>query len=545
MTSETERSGREGLGGGQIVVLGMHRSGTSATTALINSLGAFVGPEGELTGSGPENPRGFFERRDLRKICDSFLHTMGADWWKVADLETANLSEDVLTEKSGEIIQIFGELDKHGTWVIKEPRLCFLLPLFRRFLRDAVVVFVARNPLEVAQSLRRRNGFPRVVGLALWEAYCIAALRHSSGMPRIIVNYDDLVKNPTKSTRTLYQRLKEMGVPGLALPEVTAIDLALYRERSNERAFVELASAEQQSLWSAIRGRTSEAIQAPSSVSTSAHAILQDFQEDQMARCSGAQKAEKRPATPIDLEGFDFLDFGCSDGGSMDFARRALGGQRGLGLDLSPAKVAKSISRGNEARVADITIARFVGNVRFVLMSHFLEHLRDIEQARLCIEAAVRCAREYVLIQQPYFDADGYLFERGLKLAWSDWRGHPNHVTAVQFHSIASRLLAQRKITNFIIGRRMRIMDSDDASVHPLQSPPNQQLWVAGVHPAKPATSFDFLVFRELFVMIGLGADASRAQELQTYMRKRDAQILFESQSSANALEDLGPEARR
>ena len=64
----------------QILVVGMHRSGTSAVARLLNMMGAYFGPEDVDIGAGEENPKGFWERREVRKLCDDLLHSAGADW---------------------------------------------------------------------------------------------------------------------------------------------------------------------------------------------------------------------------------------------------------------------------------------------------------------------------------------------------------------------------------------------------------------------------------------------------------------------------------
>ena len=54
----------------QLIVLGMHRSGTSSVTRLLNLAGAYFGAEGIATETNDENPKGFWERRDARAVCD-------------------------------------------------------------------------------------------------------------------------------------------------------------------------------------------------------------------------------------------------------------------------------------------------------------------------------------------------------------------------------------------------------------------------------------------------------------------------------------------
>ena len=96
-----EASLDERLSGPSILVLGMHRSGTSALTGALGLCGAWVGEEPELTGANIENPRGFWERRDARQVCDRLLQTAGAEWWKVTNFDPEGIPHAVLTLRNG------------------------------------------------------------------------------------------------------------------------------------------------------------------------------------------------------------------------------------------------------------------------------------------------------------------------------------------------------------------------------------------------------------------------------------------------------------
>src|SRR5205823_3824244 len=74
---------------------GMHRSGTSSVARLLNLAGAYFGPEGVATEANEENPRGFWERRDVREVCDALLLGSGFDWWKVAGFDGHAVPADV------------------------------------------------------------------------------------------------------------------------------------------------------------------------------------------------------------------------------------------------------------------------------------------------------------------------------------------------------------------------------------------------------------------------------------------------------------------
>ena len=118
----------------QLIVLGMHRSGTSSVTRLLNLAGAYFGPEGIATEANEENPKGFWERRDVRAVCDGLLLGGGYDWWRVADFDPEQIPTGVREEQLDAFRRIVLELDAHRPWVLKEPRLCLLLSVLRPLL---------------------------------------------------------------------------------------------------------------------------------------------------------------------------------------------------------------------------------------------------------------------------------------------------------------------------------------------------------------------------------------------------------------------------
>ena len=221
----------------QLIVLGMHRSGTSAVTRLLNMAGAYFGPEGISNGADEGNPKGFWERLDIRAACDGLLHESGFDWWKVAEFSLDRISDDSRKRHVGALRRIVLELDAHRPWVVKEPRLCLLFPLLRPLLEVPVCVHVTREPLEIASSLHTRNGFPQPAGLALWEVYARHAIQASDGLPRVHVRYEDLMSSPVTTMAELVERLTELEVTGLRVPterEITAyIEGDLHREHAS------------------------------------------------------------------------------------------------------------------------------------------------------------------------------------------------------------------------------------------------------------------------------------------------------------------------
>ena len=257
--ADTDRRSEGGTGAGTaLVVLGMHRSGTSAVTGALRLCGAWTGDESELTSANPENPRGFWERRDVRRICDRLLHTAEADWWKVAAFGPASVPPEVLAEQRREFGRVVASLGAHDAWVVKEPRLCLLLPVLRDCIANPFCIHIFRNPLEVARSLQIRNGFGIAGGIALWEAYNRHALSASKDLPRVFVSHESLMLHPVETLDGLLDRLDALGATHLVRPDEAAVrqfvSASLYRYRATERETLEYLAPSQRALWRELRG---------------------------------------------------------------------------------------------------------------------------------------------------------------------------------------------------------------------------------------------------------------------------------------------------
>ena len=267
----------------QLIVLGMHRSGTSSVTRLLNLAGAYFGAEGMATETNDENPKGFWERRDARAVCDGLLHGGGFDWWQIADFDLDRIPEEVRQEQLAAFSRIVVDLDAHRPWVLKEPRLSLLLPLMRPLLEAPVFVYVTREPLEIAESLRARNGFPLPVGIALWESYTLHGTAAVGEDPRVVISYGDLVHDPVAVTTHLVQELTTLGVPSLRVPseaEVMGfITPSLHRHRETAMGRAGYLNETQRLLASTFDEGGWPDTGAPRPLSAGATATLRVFEE--------------------------------------------------------------------------------------------------------------------------------------------------------------------------------------------------------------------------------------------------------------------------
>lgn len=193
-----------------VLVVGMHRSGTSAAARVVNLLGFYAGTDGDLMPAGPDNPAGYWESRTLAAFNDQLLLSLGGSWSALPAIPKGWEHDSDLAE----LLPVAYELAKaqFGThpWVWKDPRVCVLLPFWRQALHGSSVL-VLRNPGDVARSLSRRNGFTTELGLAIWERSMRQAVEGLRGMPVRVGSYEALLSDPVVWIRDVASFLTSVG----------------------------------------------------------------------------------------------------------------------------------------------------------------------------------------------------------------------------------------------------------------------------------------------------------------------------------------------
>lgn len=178
--------------------MGMHRSGTSATTAALAAVtdGAEIPPDDFP--ACDDNARGYSESQCLTAINDILLSARGGAWDKLPDFE-ANWVDQLFAGEAPKLVgDHFDKVFTTNAWIWKDPRTCLTAPFWLRVLKDRLdgIVIVFRHPEEVAASMAASRPISYAAALDLWSAYTRAALRSAIGYRTLITSYHSLLDRP-------------------------------------------------------------------------------------------------------------------------------------------------------------------------------------------------------------------------------------------------------------------------------------------------------------------------------------------------------------
>lgn len=181
-----------------LLVLGMHRSGTSALARITSLLGADL-PKA-LMGSGRGNERGHWEPERLVACHDRLLEKLGSRWNDWQSIDPNTLPAAMLANFRNELSAIIdADYPDASLFVLKEPRLCRLVPFYAALLREKKIeprfLLAIRNPLAVIHSLSDRDGIPQARVALLWLRHVLdaeLATRHAS---RAVISYEQVLRD--------------------------------------------------------------------------------------------------------------------------------------------------------------------------------------------------------------------------------------------------------------------------------------------------------------------------------------------------------------
>lgn len=219
-----------------ILVLGMHRAGTSAITRGLLALGVPLG--GRLMPERDDNPTGFWEDADIVNLNDRVLAELGHDWhslgW-IADEQFSTNKLDTLREEAAALLA--DRLHERVVWAFKDPRNARLLPfwesVFQKINVDYSCILCIRNPLSIAGSLAARDHFSFEKCLLLWALHMGRSAAAAARLTSVVVDYDRLVDNPPRELKRMARALSLPPPSGEALKSYQQqfLDTALRHSR--------------------------------------------------------------------------------------------------------------------------------------------------------------------------------------------------------------------------------------------------------------------------------------------------------------------------
>lgn len=181
-----------------LLVLGMHRSGTSAMAGALAQLGVEFGDR--LLPASDDNPKGYFEHADIWRHDQDLLEALGSDWDDPAALPLHWERTPAAREAARRILEVIAR-DFAGVTLagLKDPRMSRLMLLWRDLVAEAgfapCVVLAVRSPAEVAASVSRRDGIGREHAAMVWLRHMLEAESCTRGLPRVVVPYHALIED--------------------------------------------------------------------------------------------------------------------------------------------------------------------------------------------------------------------------------------------------------------------------------------------------------------------------------------------------------------
>jgi glycosyltransferase involved in cell wall biosynthesis len=183
-----------------IVVLGMHRSGTSIVTRGLEVVGVRLGDKLMPPVAGV-NDKGFFEDLDIYALNEELLNVLGKHWYSIESVNSIDI--DALCDR-GYILRAIellrGRLAKNEVFGFKDPRATKLLPFWLKVFEagefDVRFVLVLRNPIAVAISLQKRDKLEPEHAYYIWVDHYLSCLSFLKNHSVVSVDYDQLLQHP-------------------------------------------------------------------------------------------------------------------------------------------------------------------------------------------------------------------------------------------------------------------------------------------------------------------------------------------------------------
>ena len=182
-----------------VLLLGMHRSGTSAIARGLGALGVYLGDD--FLDAQPENPTGYWEDKGIVALDERLLAALGLRWDDTSPVALRAFERRRVRALRRDAIRYLNRtFTSAPLWGFKDPRTIRVLPFWQRALRDCEVddsyVVAIRNPRSVAASLFTRQAMDADTAYRLWLVHMVPFFNDVIGKPFVVVDYDLLMRDP-------------------------------------------------------------------------------------------------------------------------------------------------------------------------------------------------------------------------------------------------------------------------------------------------------------------------------------------------------------
>ncbi|HEY9510267.1 MAG TPA: hypothetical protein VIV82_10430, partial [Verrucomicrobiae bacterium] len=200
-----------------VVVLGMHRSGTSLLTHLLSTLGVELGEK--LVAADGNNEAGYWEQEEIYRTQDALLDRIGRrwisssgtlpfpdQWWRLPEAQPF---------KARLIEIVRGELNQtKDVWAFKDPRTSRLLPMWEEIFAELqlkpIYLLAVREPTAVVSSVVKRDEIPAARAELLWLLHNLDVIRDAGDQLRLVVDYDRWFSHPQEQARAVVKALENV-----------------------------------------------------------------------------------------------------------------------------------------------------------------------------------------------------------------------------------------------------------------------------------------------------------------------------------------------
>jgi hypothetical protein len=182
-----------------VLILGMHRSGTSAFARGMQALGVYLGTN--FLDTRPDNPTGYWEDKQICELNERLLAEFGLKWTDASLIDPASWRQPAVESLRAEAAKYLRvNFMGHTLWGYKDPRTVRVLPFWQSVVRrlkvDECYLVAIRNPLSVAASLFQRQGMDTVTAHRLWLVYIVPYLNELTNHRFVVADYDLLMAQP-------------------------------------------------------------------------------------------------------------------------------------------------------------------------------------------------------------------------------------------------------------------------------------------------------------------------------------------------------------